>query len=229
MTTNAPIVVLKVGGSLLSLPNLAVRLDAVVQQLRKCEIVRLLVVCGGGEAADIVRRWQTLHGIPDEAAHWLAFRAVSQNEALLSHLLPDALVVQTRAEMRAAWSAGRLPILAAERFVRTAEPRTAEPLPHNWSVTSDSIAAWVAQRIGSERVVLLKSCALPDGAGLGEAAVRGLVDSHFPICAARLAVSWADLRADVPRLIEWQRVAEQSSWRSPCLAENWRPDPDGPT
>ncbi len=216
MTTSAPIAVLKVGGSLLSLPDLSVRLGAVVCELRKRENVRLLLVCGGGEAADIVRRWQALHGIPDDAAHWLAFRAVSLNEALLSHLLPDALAVQTRAQMKTAWDAERLPILAADLFVRTEERDADAPLPHNWSVTSDSIAAWVAQRIGSERigcarVVLLKSCNLPDGIGLGEAAARGLVDSQFPVIAKSLAVTWANLRDDVPRLTEWQRAAEQSS------------------
>jgi len=212
MTTNAPIVVLKVGGSLLSLPDLAERLDAVVRELRKRETVRLLLVCGGGEAADIVRRWQPRHGLPDEAAHWLAFRAVSLNEAMLSQVLPDAVIVQTREEMQAVWSTDRLPILSAEPFVRTEEPHAAAPLPHDWSVTSDSIAAWVAHQIGGDRVVLLKSCELPEGVGWEEAAARGLVDSHFATIASSsaLAVSWANLRADVPRLTEWQRVAEPS-------------------
>ncbi len=211
MTTNVPIVVLKVGGSLLSLPDLAARLDSVVQELRKRGHSRLLIVCGGGEAADIVRRWHTLYGLPDERAHWLAFRAVSFNEQLLAHLLPDAVMTQTREQMQTAWSSERLPILAAEPFVRAEEPHTDEPLPHNWSVTSDSIAAWVARQIGSDRVVLLKSCGLPEGLSLQDAAVQRLVDSYFPTVASTLNLSWGDLRADVPKLIEWQRVADQPS------------------
>jgi aspartokinase-like uncharacterized kinase len=34
--------------------------------------------------------------------------------------------------------------------------READPLPHSWDVTSDSISAWVAGQIGASRLVLVK-------------------------------------------------------------------------
>jgi hypothetical protein len=48
--------------------------------------------------------------------------------------------------------------------------READPLPHSWEVTSDSIAAWIAGAVGARRLVLIK----PSGAS-GSA----LVDAHF--------------------------------------------------
>jgi aspartokinase-like uncharacterized kinase len=37
--------------------------------------------------------------------------------------------------------------------------RSADPLPHSWEVTSDSIAAWLAGALGAHRVVLVKPVA----------------------------------------------------------------------
>ena len=58
-----------------------------------------------------------------------------------------------------------LPVLAPYRWLRDADP-----LPHSWDVTSDSIAAWVAGAVGARRLVLVK----PPGAAGGD-----LVDAYF--------------------------------------------------
>ena len=34
--------------------------------------------------------------------------------------------------------------------------READPLPHSWDVTSDSIAAWVASQVGARGLILIK-------------------------------------------------------------------------
>ena len=49
-------------------------------------------------------------------------------------------------------SAGRVPVLAPSRWLREADP-----LPHSWDVTSDSIAAWVAGQAGASTLVLVKA------------------------------------------------------------------------
>jgi aspartokinase-like uncharacterized kinase len=46
---------------------------------------------------------------------------------------------------------GRIPVLAPYQWLREADP-----LPHSWDVTSDSISAWVAGQIGATRMVLVK-------------------------------------------------------------------------
>jgi 5-(aminomethyl)-3-furanmethanol phosphate kinase len=49
--------------------------------------------------------------------------------------------------------------------------RVADPLPHSWDVTSDSIAAWVAGSLGARQLVLVKP---PGAERLDEA-----VDPYF--------------------------------------------------
>ena len=50
-----------------------------------------------------------------------------------------------------ALDAGRVPVLAPSQWLREADP-----LPHSWDVTSDSIAAWVAGAVGARELVLVK-------------------------------------------------------------------------
>ena len=48
--------------------------------------------------------------------------------------------------------------------------RDADPLPHSWDVTSDSIASWVAEQLGVRQFVLVKP---PNATG------SALVDAYF--------------------------------------------------
>ncbi len=207
MTADERTVVFKLGGSLLSLPDLPQQLE----RLRSpSPMGRPLIVVGGGAAADLVRDWQTVHSLSDELAHWLAIRAMSFNEALLHKLLPHSAVVRDRGEIHSAWNARLLPILSAEGFLQAEEETGDHSLPHDWSATSDSIAAWVAQRLGGRALTLLKSLDLPTGISLEEAAEEGLVDTHFPLVAARLAVSWINVRSDSRPVVEWTSEATAS-------------------
>ncbi len=52
---------------------------------------------------------------------------------------------------RAVAAAGRLPVLLPFALLHAADP-----LPHGWEVTSDSIAAWVAAMVGAPLLILLK-------------------------------------------------------------------------
>ena len=104
-------------------------------------------------------------------------------------------MVDEVSEFRSAWDAGRLPSLAPRRFLDE-DDRKADALPHSWSVTTDSIAARVAVRLGLEEIVLLKSASPPSGITLEEAAASGFVDPYFPTAALGLTrVVAVDLRS----------------------------------
>jgi aspartokinase-like uncharacterized kinase len=107
----------------------------------------LVVVPGGGAFADEVRRADRRFGLGDSAAHWMAILAMDQYGHLLADLAPGAALVRSRPELRP----GRLNILAPSTWLRQADP-----LPHSWDVTSDSIAAWVARAVGCRRLLLVK-------------------------------------------------------------------------
>jgi aspartokinase-like uncharacterized kinase len=188
------VTVLKLGGSLLDLADLPQRLRAMLATFPN---QRPLLICGGGDAADVVRRWHKTHELDEEHAHWLAMEAIRLNQALLASLLADVEIVTNRVDAVSAWDRGAIALLDLPRFVRDEEAVSpiGQHLPHTWDVTSDSLAAWVALRWSAERLVLLKSVDRPCAATITDLAQQGLVDRHFPIIAPRLPqLDWINLR-----------------------------------
>jgi aspartokinase-like uncharacterized kinase len=221
------LIVFKLGGSLLDLPDLAPRVRQVIGQRSNSSS---LIVVGGGAAADAVRAQDRQHNVGDERAHWLAVEAMEFNSRFLAVLLPESALVANREQLcatvgvadAASIGSGRKPrppretplILLPLAFLRQEEEMgTCEPLPHTWNVTSDSIAAWVAEFLAASELLLLKSIGLPEGVTFDQAAADGLVDSHFPRVAERLPrVSWCNLREPEPQVVAWrQRFAADSA------------------
>jgi aspartokinase-like uncharacterized kinase len=175
-----PPVVVKVGGSLFDWPELKIRLP---QYLATEKGRTVVVVPGGGADADAVRKLDQCHRLGEEASHWLALRALTLNAHFLAELLPDVRVVEGLNASRSAWRRGGITIIDMFRFARGDESRPDHP-PHNWSVTSDSLAARVAQVAEAERLVLLKSVDFPREISWSEAARLGHVDPYFPTITA---------------------------------------------
>lgn len=142
------VTVIKVGGSLARAPGLPDRLEILDRLTRRSPC---LVVPGGGPFADTVREQAERHGLDEHAAHWMAVLAMDQYAYLLTSAIGGRLVQGPR-EIARALAAGLVPVLAPYRWLRREDP-----LPHEWRVTSDSIAAWVAGRLAADRLLLLKS------------------------------------------------------------------------
>jgi 5-(aminomethyl)-3-furanmethanol phosphate kinase len=125
----APLVV-KLGGSLHH------RVPEIVPLL--CKSVRpLLVVPGGGRFAEAVRQ----EHVTDDAAHWMAIAAMEQyGWFIASHgmMATDSLSVPEKTTV----------------FLPYASMRQRDPLPHSWDVTSDTIAAWIADELEIGLLVL---------------------------------------------------------------------------
>jgi hypothetical protein len=169
VTTSAPrstrndTLVIKVGGGLLEHIDHLHRVVAAISDASRTS--RLVVVPGGGPFADAVRRVDERLALGDEEAHWMAILGMDQYAHLLAARIDSATVVNGREQIADAHRAGQIPVLAPSAWLKAADP-----LPHSWDVTSDSIAAWVAGELGAARLLLIK----PPGA-------RGpdLVDAHF--------------------------------------------------
>ena len=71
-------------------------------------------------------------------------------------------------------------------FLEELDEGRPDALPASWDVTTDSIAARIAVRLGAGRLALLKSADLPEGITREEAARLGLVDARFPRVARSL-------------------------------------------
>lgn len=205
---NRPAVVCKLGGSLLDSP-------ALPDLVRGLRVQRpdhaLLLVVGGGPAADIVRTWDRVHRIGEEASHQFALDAMTFNESLLRHLVPELSPVRNAKQFHAATGRGSIGLLCAGCFLRWAETlppdQVPEPLPHTWGVTSDSIAAWVALCLHADELILVKSVEMP-GCSAAAAARSGLVDAYFPQLAARLKTTgWLSGLEPGSRVTAWLEPA----------------------
>lgn len=157
--------VVKIGGRAWAAPAILAPIAEAVARAN-C----LLVVPGGGLFADRVREVDREFGLSDTAAHWMAIRAMDQAAWLLADRIPRAVVVSRLESIRAAIDAERVPVLAPSECLLEADP-----LPHSWEVTSDSIAAWVAGEIRARRLVLVK----PPGVRISGSDALPFVDPYF--------------------------------------------------
>lgn len=172
-----PEIIVKVGGSLFDLPDLGPRFRGWLDLL---STRRIVIVPGGGRAADLIRDLDRHHQLGEEAAHWLALRAMSFNAHVLATLLPGAVVMEKVKEDAIAWPRDRLTILDAYSFAKSDEGQPG-CLPHCWSVTSDSVAVRVARVVGAQQLILLKSVTIPESTTWAEAGRRGWVDPYFAL------------------------------------------------
>lgn len=199
-------VIIKLGGSLLSLPGLATRLRIVVE-CRPND--HCLVIVGGGSSADIVRTWSEIHGLGDESAHWLALSSLDLNRRLLQELTGWTSVA-SRDRAVPFWRHDNRPLLLDLRDFSLVEESTApQKLPHTWDVTSDSLAAWVASRWPADELILLKSVDVPRTLNADSASQSGLVDAFFPVISAKVSrISWCNLRSTTISVAPWLEEAE---------------------
>lgn len=140
--------VLKIGGSL----SRGIGLESVCRMIcRLGTSYRLLVVPGGGVFADQVRIAYERFGLSETAAHSMALSAMDQYGYTLNHLISNSILITDLLSAYQGLSSGRVPIL-----LPSASVLRDSCLPHSWSVTSDTISAWVAQSASCPRLVLLK-------------------------------------------------------------------------
>jgi aspartokinase-like uncharacterized kinase len=140
--------VLKVGGSL----GRGEGLSSLCQEITSLgKRIGLLVVPGGGEFADQVRSYYRRYQLSETAAHRMALLAMDQYACLLADLIPQSVLVEDLLSAKTIVENGQVPILLPAALIIQADP-----LPHSWQVTSDSIAAWVAGLARCPRLVLLK-------------------------------------------------------------------------
>jgi len=190
-------VVVKIGGSLLQRVDEFDRVLGVVAELGRAR--RLLIVPGGGPFADAVRAVDARVRLSDDAAHWMAILAMDQYAHLVAERLVHSALVTSATDIVRAQSNARIPVLAPYRWLREADP-----LPHSWDVTSDSIAAWCADAVGASHLVLIK----PSGASGGD-----LVDPYFSR-ALPPGVSSACVPADeIDRLLTARDLRQHSNAR----------------
>jgi 5-(aminomethyl)-3-furanmethanol phosphate kinase len=187
--------VIKVGGSLLDWPPLPAALQT---WLNDQPPAFNILLAGGGAFVDAIRQADRSFSLGEEVSHRLSVDALSVSARLLAALLPNIRLLSTYQVLQSAASELAPPIYVIfdpNGFLKKHESRLpGDPLPHNWTVSSDSIAARLALVLQADELILLKSTD-PPKPSLVEMAAAGYIDSHLPIIASdRLSLRFVNLR-----------------------------------
>ena len=136
------LIVIKIGGSLIKSARELVR---VLHRYASDKEERILIVPGGGVFADTVRTASDTYGISDEAAHWMAVLAMDQYGHYLADGTKASLVTDIGEEsIRAGVS-----VLLVYDLLKRSDSGEGSGIEHTWNATSDTIAGWVASRMGA--------------------------------------------------------------------------------
>ncbi len=140
--------VVKIGGSLLGSPELEHWLEI----FAKFSDGNIVIVPGGGLFADAVRDAQKLSKMSDASAHRLAVLAMDQYGLLMASMNPLLATARTEMEIdERTWQHRGIVWLPSQMVLAD------DSIPQTWDVTSDSIAAWLAEKLGAQHLVLVKS------------------------------------------------------------------------
>ena len=166
----AGLLVAKISGRLAGDPNLPLWLEALTHWAGA-----LVLAPGGGPFAAAVRGAQRTMGLNDLAAHKMALLAIDQYAIALATVRPSPTICATDDELRAMMAQKRIAIWAPSRMATVATD-----LPATWRASSDSLAAWLAGRLGAAHLLLVKSVDAPSPASTEGLSRRELVDPMFP-------------------------------------------------
>jgi aspartokinase-like uncharacterized kinase len=136
----------------------------------------VVIVPGGGPFVEQVRISQQVWRIDDSTVHVMALLGMEQFGFMMSGIRNDLVPVECEKDIFRVLKKAGVPIWLPT-FMVTHE----EDIEHSWEVTSDSLAAWLARKIGANRLLLVKSVKLGERKiSAEELSQQGIVDAAFP-------------------------------------------------
>ena len=170
-------IVVKLGGSVVRSGELDAWLDAIAAAPGP-----VVLVPGGGALADEVRDMQHRLGFGDIAAHRMALMAMDQLALAVGSLRAGFRVCESEDDLQGALRERQIAVWAPSRLVAGRID-----IPPSWTITSDSLALWLASRLGAERLFLIKSIQRNGKAASAASLARdGIIDEAFPAILSEL-------------------------------------------
>ncbi len=132
--------IVKIGGSLF--PEDAVKLaETLVGK-------SAMVVCGGGELANTIRKYDEMADYSVTATHKTAILCMDITGMLLSDKVHGAESVYSISEAERILGEGKLPVLVPSKILLEEDP-----LEHSWEVTSDSLSLYIAHQLKAKLLI----------------------------------------------------------------------------
>jgi len=143
--------VFKIGGKILeNSDNIESTFSQLTQLFEKEILQKILVIPGGGSFANFVRSVDEALQIGDELAHWIAIYSMNYNGIMLNRKYPDLESIE---KLKTFQDAKQMFCI----FLPYSFLREDDSLPHNWDVTSDSIALYIANKLKLSQCFLIKN------------------------------------------------------------------------
>ena len=133
--------VFKIGGKILeNSAHIKSTFSQLTQLYEEKILQKIFIIPGGGSFANFVRKLHEELELGADLAHWMAIYSMNCNGQILIKNYPD---LETIDELKAFQDAKqRFCVFLPYNFLRKDDN-----LPHNWNVTSDSIALYVANKL----------------------------------------------------------------------------------
>ena len=133
--------VVKIGGSLF--PNYAIELA------KQLEGTGSVIILGGGEFANLIRKYDAEMDFSEQANHWTAIDCMDIIAKLVNDKVESAKLAYTIKEVNEISDEGFTPIFIVSQFLREEDP-----FECSWDVTSDSIAAYVSHLLNANLLIV---------------------------------------------------------------------------
>ena len=133
--------VVKIGGSLF--PNYAIDLADKLKNTDSC------IILGGGEFANLIRKYNDEQNFSDETNHWTAIDCMDIIAKLVNDKVESCRLAFSLEDVQAISEEGFTPIFVVSKFLRDEDP-----FECSWDVTSDSIAAYVGNCLNANLFIV---------------------------------------------------------------------------
>ena len=134
--------IFKIGGSILeNFENVSSTISQLFYLYEKDIIQKIIIIPGGGSFANFIRKIYDDLKFTDELAHWMSIISMNYNGIELGKKFPKLEVFEDYNKLKD--SSKTFSIFLPYQFIKENDK-----LPHNWQVTSDSIALFMAKRLG---------------------------------------------------------------------------------
>ena len=142
--------IFKIGGKILeNSTNIESTISQLTQLYEEKVLQKIIIVPGGGSYANFIRRIDDELKLGDDLSHWMAIYSMNQNGIELKRKFPELECIEDLKEFQD--SNKNFSIFLPYNYLRNNDN-----LPHNWDVTSDSIAYYVADQLQFNQCFLVK-------------------------------------------------------------------------
>ncbi|MBR5953925.1 MAG: delta 1-pyrroline-5-carboxylate synthetase [Methanobrevibacter sp.] len=133
--------VVKIGGSLFP--------DYAIDLAKKLKDTNSLIILGGGEFANLIRKYDSVHNFSPEVTHFTAIDCMDIISKLVNDKVDSAKLAFSIDDAVKISDEGFTPIFVVSDFLKEEDP-----FECSWDVTSDSIAAYVAHILNAKLFIV---------------------------------------------------------------------------